>query len=273
MRSVEVAARGALAAAALALAGCASLPALLREPLQAIQQAVTGGPADAAPTTAPTRPAMPTPAERAAAQAGSAPAPVVVPPRSDTATAVPAAAPEAAAAAVAVAVAVSPAVQQAFDAARRDLAAGRSADAELAFRSLAQAHPELGGPQANLGIIYRQAGKLPEALAAFEKTVAASPRQAVYFNQLGVTLRQAGQFAKAREAYEQAIEINPEYPAPHLNLGILFDLYLWDGKQALELYDRYLALTPNGDAQVTKWVADLKNRKPQLSMLTKKEQP
>jgi tetratricopeptide (TPR) repeat protein len=165
-------------------------------------------------------------------------------------------------------------VQQAFDAARRDLAAGRNADAERAFRTLATAHPELGGPQANLGVIYRQAGKLPVALAAFEKAVAASPRQAVYFNQLGVTLRLAGQFAKAREAYEQAIDISPDYPAPHLNLGILYDLYLWDGKTALELYDRYLALTPNGDAQVTKWVADLKNRKPQLSMLaTKKEQP
>ena len=29
-----------------------------------------------------------------------------------------------------------------------------------------------------------------------------------------------------------------------LNLGILHDLYLRDGKRALELYDRYLALSP-----------------------------
>jgi hypothetical protein len=41
---------------------------------------------------------------------------------------------------------------------------------------------------------------------------------------------------------------------------MLFDLYLWDGKRALELYDRYLTLTPGGDAKVSKWVADLKNR-------------
>jgi Flp pilus assembly protein TadD len=268
MRSADLVTRCTLAAAAFALAGCASLPDVLREPLQAIQKAVSGGPAEPEPAATPTPPAVPTPAERAAVQAGAAPSPIIVPPRGDAVMAEPAAAP------VPAPVAVSPGVQQAFDAARRDLAAGRNADAERAFRTLATAHPELGGPQASLGVIYRQAGKLPEALAAFEKAVAASPRQAVYFNQLGVTLRQAGQFAKAREAYEQAIEINPEYPAPHLNLGILFDLYLWDGKRALELYDRYLALTPNGDAQVTKWVADLKNRKPQMSMLaTKKEQP
>jgi Flp pilus assembly protein TadD len=269
MRSADFATRCALAAATLALAGCASLPEVLREPMKAIQQVI----ASAKPPDAAEPAARPTPAERAAAQAAasSAPAPVVVPPRADMARAeaVRAEAPRSEPAPVVV----SPGVQQAFDAARRDLAAGRTADAERAFRTLATAHPELGGPQANLGIIYRQAGKLPEAVAAFEKAVAASPRQALYFNQLGITLRQAGQFTKAREAYEQAIEIAPEYPAPHLNLGILFDLYLWDGQRALELYDRYLALTPAGDPQVSKWIADLKNRKPQVSMLSKKEQP
>ena len=56
------------------------------------------------------------------------------------------------------------------------------------------------------------------------------------------------------------------------NLGILFDLYLRDGKRALELYDRYLTL-PNGkDAVVNKWVADLKNRKPAQNTAAKKEQ-
>ncbi|TMH29041.1 MAG: tetratricopeptide repeat protein [Betaproteobacteria bacterium] len=86
--------------------------------------------------------------------------------------------------------------------------------------------------------------------------------------------RQQGQFAKAREVYERAIAIAPTYAAPYLNLGILHDLYLGDGKRALELYGQYLALSPSGDAAVTKWVADLKNRKPQQqAMLSAKEQP
>ena len=46
-----------------------------------------------------------------------------------------------------------------------------------------------------------------------------------------------------------------------LNLGVLDDLYLGDGAHALELYTRYLALTRGGDPVVTKWVADVKNRK------------
>jgi hypothetical protein len=38
-------------------------------------------------------------------------------------------------------------------------------------------------------------------------------------------------------------------------------MYLGDGARALDLYSRYLALSPSGDAVVTKWVAELKNRK------------
>ncbi|HEY1391815.1 MAG TPA: tetratricopeptide repeat protein, partial [Methylibium sp.] len=141
-----------------------------------------------------------------------------------------------------------------------------------------QSNPELGGPHANLGLIYGRAGKLPEAVAELEQATRLSPQQPQYFNQLGIAYRRQGQFAKAREAYERAIALDPNYAAAYLNLGILSDLYLWDGQRALELYDRYLALSPGGDAQVSKWVADLKNRKPQqqqqqrLSLLNRKEQ-
>jgi Flp pilus assembly protein TadD len=162
--------------------------------------------------------------------------------------------------------------QRAFDAARRLLAAGRTEEAERAFVALAKSHPELGGAQANLGLIYSRAGKTEEAVAALEQAVKASPKQPVFQNQLGIAYRQQGQFAKARGAYEKALELDPNYAAACLNLGILHDLYLRDGKRALELYDRYLTL-PNGkDVAVTKWVADLKNRKPAQNTAAKKEQ-
>jgi Flp pilus assembly protein TadD len=166
---------------------------------------------------------------------------------------------------------VAPNVQRAYDDARRALRSGRNDDAERAMRALAQSNPDLGGPHANLGVIHRQAGKLPEAVADFEKATALNPRQPVYFNQLGLTYRMNGQFAKAREAYEKAIELDPNYAQAVLNLGILNDMYLWDSKRALELYDRYLALTPGGDPVVTKWIADLKNRKQAPITAGKKE--
>jgi len=152
------------------------------------------------------------------------------------------------------------AVIDSFEGGLKALHEGHLPEAEKIFLALTKAHPDLGGPHANLGIVYRQSGRLDPAVTELELAVKCNPQQPVYWNQLGIAYRQQGQFAKAREAYEHATAIDPGYAAPILNLGILFDLYLWDSKRALELYDRYLTLTPGGDAKVAKWVADLKNR-------------
>ena len=227
--------RGAVAALALALAlaGCASVG----PPVEALKLAMSGIAGGAAPSE-------------------PAPAPAVASVSAEPAQA-----------------AIDPAVQRAYDDALRALREGRVAQAERGFRDLAGSHPELGGPHANLGLILRQAGRLDESAAALEKAVQASPRQPVYFNQLGITYRMQGRFAQAREAYEQAIALDPNYAAAQLNLGILHDLYLGDGARALALYDRYLALSPGGDATVSKWVADLRHRKPAPVALNEKEKP
>jgi len=168
---------------------------------------------------------------------------------------------------------ISPSVQRKFDAALDAMNAGHPEEAARAFEALTQSNADLGGPHANLGIIYRQEGKQAEAVAELEQAVRLNPQQPVFLNQLGISYRQQGQFAKAREAYEKAIALDPNYPAAYLNLGILFDLYFWDSKRALELYDRYLALTPGGDDKVVKWVADIKNRSQQGGKLSRQEQP
>ncbi|HEX7156171.1 MAG TPA: tetratricopeptide repeat protein [Burkholderiaceae bacterium] len=153
-----------------------------------------------------------------------------------------------------------PAVRQAFEQAYQALAAGRKREAERQFLALTRSNPELGGPHANLGLIYRQTGRGAEAVDELERAVNLGPQRAQYFDQLGIAYREQGQFDKARAAYERAIELDPNYAEPCLNLGILYDIYLWDGGRALEYYGRYLALQPSGDEKVTKWIADLRNR-------------
>jgi tetratricopeptide (TPR) repeat protein len=208
MKSVE----RLMSLALLATVGaCASAPAVVKKPVEAVQQAV-------------------------AAVAAAVPAVTEAP--------------------------VDPQAQRAFDAARAHLRAGRTADAERGFRDLIAKHPELGGAHANLGLILRNAGKHDESIAALQEAVKASPKQPAFHNQLGVSYRHKGQFNKAREAYEQAIALDANYADAHLNLGVLLDLYLGDNTLALVHYERYLGLSPAGDAVVGKWVADLRNRKP-----------
>ena len=130
------------------------------------------------------------------------------------------------------------------------------------------------------------AGLADASVATLEAALAANAKQPQVANQLGIALRKAGQFTKARAAYERAIELDAGAASalnattaasaasaanPTLNLAILHDLYLGDSARALALYDRYLAMTTGGDATVAKWVADLKNRKPPATLLSKKE--
>jgi tetratricopeptide (TPR) repeat protein len=168
---------------------------------------------------------------------------------------------------------INPATQRMFDEANRALKAGRIDDAEHGYRAIIQSNPELGGPHANLGVIYRNANKLSEAVAEFNQAVRLSPKQPAYLNQLGITYRHMGQFDKARDAYEQAISADANYAPAILNLGILSDMYLGDSQRALDLFNRYLTLVPNGDTAVTKWVAELKNRKPVSVAAAPKEKP
>lgn len=230
MRSADTLRRLVGSSALAALAGCSTLS----DGVKTIQETVV----------APVAKAITPGAAPAAASAASAP------------SGLPAAHP------VHVEAPVPEGAQRAFDDALRAMRAGRTDDAERGFKALTKSHPELGGPHANLGILYRQAGRLDESAAALEHATQASPEQPLYFNQLGVTYRHLGQFAKARAAYERALELDPNHAAAQLNLGILFDLYLRDGVRALEAYERYAALSGGKDAAVAKWVIDLKNRRP-----------
>jgi tetratricopeptide (TPR) repeat protein len=155
---------------------------------------------------------------------------------------------------------VNPAVQRDFAAALSAMKLGRYQDAERMLQALTRAHPEFSGPYANLGIVYFRQGKLPNATEALEKAIRINPDRAAYFNQLGIVYRQSGQLDKAREAYAQALQIDSNYLNTHLNLGILYDLYLQEHDKALLHYERYQALLPSADAQVNKWIVDLKQR-------------
>jgi tetratricopeptide (TPR) repeat protein len=194
----------------------------------------------------------------ASASAATPPAPATAP----AATAAAAMKPERAA--------LSPAMEEAYEDANRALKAGRIQEAERAFKSLVKNSPNLAGPHASLGLIYRNAGQLPEALSEFETAALLNPANAVLQQQLGLTHRHLGQFQLARQAYEKALSLDSNYGAAILNLGILFDLYLGDAQRALEMYTRYLALNP-ADATVGKWVTELKNRKPLAAAAPKKE--
>ena len=119
--------------------------------------------------------------------------------------------------------------------------------------------PELTAAHLDLGIAYAHTGDLDHAETSLLKAVELSPKNPAAWNELGLVQRRKGQLAKARKSYEEALSLFPDFHYAHKNLAILCDLYLSDNGCALEHYQEYARLVP-GDQDVSKWMADLRNR-------------
>ena len=102
---------------------------------------------------------------------------------------------------------------------------------------------------------------LGQEVPALQTALLKAPDSVPLLNQLGITQRQLGQFEQARLAYEAAIAANASAPLPHLNLAILYDLYLGDVAKAQVLYQRFVELSPADATQLNRWLAELMGRK------------
>lgn len=112
----------------------------------------------------------------------------------------------------------------------------------------------------NLGLAHFQLQQGELAEQAFQQAIARNPDDSVAHNHLGIIQRQRGRFQDALLEYQRAIEIDSKYARAHLNLGILFDLYLQDLEKALQQYRKYLDLTSEENAQVAGWIVDIERR-------------
>ena len=146
-----------------------------------------------------------------------------------------------------------------FDRAVNLMRAGNATEAELEFKQISVAYPQLASPRINLALLQRKAGRLEEAETTLKAAVEASPNNVVAWNELGVTLRMRGQFKDAVDAYDHAIAADPNFAPAHRNLAIVLDLYLGDAERALTELERYKELT-HEEKPVNGWIAELRQR-------------
>lgn len=221
--------------------------------------------------SAPPRPApalvqLPAPAKPDAA------APTTAAASGAAASAVPAAQPGAGAIVAPDATPLPPRATQQYSQALQLMKSGRNTDAELEFKQLLAGYPQLTGPQVNLGLLYLHDSRLPEAEAAFKSVLEQNPSNVVAGNELGIVERRLGKFTEAEAAYQRTITVDPNYAPAHLNLGVLYDLYLAQPQKALEEFERYIVIAGD-NKQVTGWVVELRKRvgAPAQAPATKKE--
>jgi Flp pilus assembly protein TadD len=137
---------------------------------------------------------------------------------------------------------------------------GQDKLATALFTVIAKQHPQLASPHTNLGILLFREGQMAEAEAAFKDALQRDDKDFVAANYLGMIYRNLGRFADAQAAYEKALAAKPDYAYAHLNLAILYDLYLGDLSKALDHYQQYQQSAGDSDQQLSGWLADLQQR-------------
>ncbi len=147
--------------------------------------------------------------------------------------------------------------EQRFQAALKLMREQQPQDAKDAFAKLAQDFPQYSGPLNDLGVLQAQGKQRDEAIASFARAIAANGSNAFAYGWLGILYRESGDYARAEQAYRKAIELKPDDAAAHLNLGILYDLYLKRPGDALAQYRQYQSLAGNGNLMVGVWIKQL----------------
>ena len=147
-----------------------------------------------------------------------------------------------------------------FEQAIAFMQAGKDKEASALFANITEIDPKLASPHTNLGILFYREDKQQEAEAAFKEALQLDNKDYVAANYLGMLYRAQGRFSDAEAAYKQALAAKPDYGYAHLNLAILYDLYLDNLPQALDHYRQYQQISGDSDQQLTGWLADLQQR-------------
>ena len=140
------------------------------------------------------------------------------------------------------------------------LKAGNYRQAEANLEEIIKVRPDIPEAHFNLGFARQKLERHAEAIKAFEAGLRLRVDDAEATNMLGVSLRVSGRFADAEAAYRRGLALAPNLDKLHLNLGILYELYLRKPAQALDSYRRYQSLQKVPDPKVSAWIALLETR-------------
>lgn len=152
-----------------------------------------------------------------------------------------------------------------FQASLEAIAQKRWEQAEQQLVELTRQFPRFSGAWLNLGIVRHVNGHPDTAEQSLRRALAINPDNIDAYNYLAVMLRQQGRFADSEGLYLQALSRSPRHADTHLNLGILYEVYLGDLNKAKSHYQSYQSLRAEPDRLVQGWIMDIERRQASLA--------
>lgn len=137
---------------------------------------------------------------------------------------------------------------------------GKLKEARSQFKKLTEKYPTLSGPWIKLGAIAEKREKYDEAIRHYKKAISVNRNNVNAYIALGLLQRTQGYFSDAQHTYLDALNVWSDFPEAHLNLAILYDLYVNKPEEAQKHYEAYYFLTREKDEKVHKWLVEVKQR-------------
>ncbi len=147
-----------------------------------------------------------------------------------------------------------------FITARRAMAANDLGTAEKLLLDILLKENKLSGPKVMLGDIEVARGELVKAEAYYLDAIATNNSNVNAYLRLAKVQRMQGGFVQAQNTYATVLALWPDFPEAHLNLGVLYDVYLNDGVKAQRHIEAYQFLTNGENQQVAVWLQELQKR-------------
>lgn len=144
--------------------------------------------------------------------------------------------------------------------ARRAFRDGHYDAADSLLAKLVDEDKSLSGPWVMRGDIAMQQNNLQQALDYYVAAIKTNTDNVSAYLRLAKTQRLRGEYLNAQNTYAKVLALWPDCPEAHLNLGVLYDIYLNHPLRAQKHMEAYQFLTAGQNAEVTKWLEELQRR-------------
>lgn len=144
--------------------------------------------------------------------------------------------------------------------AKRAFEAANFEQAEAILTGLTETDKKLSGPWVMLGDIALHKNDLSLAEQRYSNAILLNKNNVNAYLRLAKVKRMQGDFLTAKNTYADVLALWKDFPEAHLNLGVLYDLYLNDDVKAQKHIEAYQFLTGGKNEKAAQWLIEIQER-------------